>query len=78
MTRIVICTSQRTGPNCWDQNSNNGIFYKEDVTITSYRKTHQQLEPFFKKESNLVFCSDFKGLMNALRIINDSQGCRIL
>jgi len=38
-----------------------------DVTITSYRKLHQHLEPFFRKESNLVFCSDIEGLMNALK-----------
>ena len=50
---------------------------EEDVTITSYRKRHQQLEPFFMKEGNLVFCSNIDDLMNALQITHDPQEWRL-
>ena len=50
---------------------------EKDVTITSYRKRHQELEPFFRKEGDLVFCSDIEGLMNALKIKHDPQEWRL-
>ena len=46
---------------------------KENVQITSFRNRRQQLEPFFRKEDDLVFCCDVDGLMNALGIKHDPQ-----
>lgn len=50
---------------------------EDDVTTTLYRKRHQQLEPFFRKEGNLVFCCDIEGLMCALDITYDPQEWRL-
>ena len=44
---------------------------EENVRITSFRNRHQQLEPFFRKEDDLVFCCDVDGLMNDLGMKQD-------
>jgi hypothetical protein len=44
---------------------------KENVRVTSFRTRHEQLEPYFRKEDDLVFCSDVDSLMNALGIKHD-------
>ena len=50
---------------------------KHNVRVTSFRTRHEQLEPYFRKEDDLVFCSDVDGLMNALGIKHDPQKWRL-
>lgn len=45
--------------------------------MTSFRTRHEQLEPYFRKEDDLVFCSDVDSLMNALGIKHDPQEWRL-
>jgi hypothetical protein len=49
---------------------------EKNVRMSSFR-SHQQLEPFFRKEDVLVFCYDVDGLMNALGMKHDPQEWRL-
>jgi hypothetical protein len=46
---------------------------KKNVRNSSFRSRDQKLAPFFRKEDDLVFCYDVRGLMNALGIKHDSS-----
>jgi hypothetical protein len=49
----------------------------ENVRISSFRRRHQQLVPFFRKEDDLVFCYDVDGLMKLLGMKHDTQVWRL-